>query len=91
MCRGRPQVDGQREDASFEGRSGVTDHGVVHVVGPGLVHETLTFWSLERRQATLAYCAGPLPEAVEHSVDVELLRHEDMVWPGVAGASLVIP
>src|SRR5580693_2187939 len=34
-----PQVDRQDEDPALQMRSSVTDHGVVHVVGPGLVHE----------------------------------------------------
>ncbi len=53
----------------------ITDHGVVHVVDAGLIHEALALLALERRKAPLADGSGPCPEPVDHGVDVDIVGH----------------
>jgi hypothetical protein len=75
------EVDPQGQDAVLDAGIGITEHGEVHVVGPGLLLEALTIGSLDRREAPGANGIGPGPEALHHGLGVELIGHGPMV-PG---------
>ena len=56
-----PQVDGQGEDAVLQPGDGVTDHGVVLKVDPGLVHEALALRRPRRAAGPAGARPGPGP------------------------------
>ena len=74
-CGGGPEVDAQGQDPVLEGRLGVSEHGVVHVVELGLLREALALGALDGREAPGAHRGGPGAEALHHGGRIELLGH----------------
>jgi hypothetical protein len=89
----RAEIDAQAEDAVFEMGLGVADHGVVHEVGPGLVHEALSLRSFEGRDAALAHGPSPGLEPLDHGVGIEVFGHRTRGYrrATVAGSDTLRP
>ena len=63
----------------LEGGLGVAEHGVVHEVELGLLHEALALGALDGRDAPAAHRRGPGAEALDHGGRIELLGHAPTV------------
>lgn len=75
----RAEVDAEDEHPVVERRLGVGEHGEVHVVGLGLLHESLAVRPLDRGETAIPDGLGPGPEAGQHLLGVELLGHGSIV------------
>ena len=75
LAVGGTQIDSQGEDAVFERRSGIDEHGVVHEIAFGLLDEVTPLLAADGRKIALAYRLGTLGEALDQRLGVEGLAH----------------
>src|SRR5690606_22923269 len=71
----RAEVDPQGEDPVLQRPLGVADDGEVHVVDLRLADELQALRPRHRRQGAVADRLRPVPEALDHRLDVERVTH----------------
>lgn len=70
-----PEVDGQREDTVDHRRGRVTDDGEIHEVVLRLLDERGAFVSRDGRKRAIANGIRPVPEPLEHRVEIDFVGH----------------
>jgi flavin reductase (DIM6/NTAB) family NADH-FMN oxidoreductase RutF len=80
---GRPKIDPESEYAVLDEGLGVAQHGVVHEVHLGLLHEALAVRTLDGRKSPVADGLSPGAETCHHLLGIEFVGH----GPTVAATS----
>jgi hypothetical protein len=88
---GRSQIDPEDEHAFLDGGVGIAQHGVVHEVQLGLLHEAFAIRALDGGEAPIADGLGPETESRHHLLGIELVGHDVTVAATSAGALVPRP